>query len=59
MGRVIIDAISGYKRVYRPRRCEECIVYDDTGWCLYYRRRVEATKPEFCKVVSVTVEEGD
>lgn len=63
MGNIIIDAISAYKRVYRPRNCEECPLYDDTGWCLYYRHKAATyanpVKPDFCKVVSITVEEGD
>ena len=62
MGKVIIDVVSGYKRVYRPTTCEECPIHvcDDTGWCLYYKRRAdERGKPEFCKVVAITIEEGD
>ena len=61
MGKVIIDAVSGYRRVYRPTKCEECPMYSDYSvrWCMYYRGRVETgdTKPNFCYVVSVTVEE--
>lgn len=63
MGKTVIDAMSGYRRTYRPTTCEECPLYDDTLWCLYYKRRIapytEPIKPTFCKVVSITVEEGD
>ncbi len=63
MGKIFIDAVSAYKRIYRPNICEECPLYDDTLWCLYYKRRIapyaEPVKPDWCHVVSVTVEEGD
>ncbi len=59
MGKIIVDAICSYKKIYKPKRCEECLLCDACiGWCSFYRKRIDIViKPEFCKVIQITVEE--
>jgi len=67
MGRINVDLempLDGVfretKHICRPVDCVTCLMYFDehVPWCSYYKRRtVYSGKPEWCKIIVITVSE--
>jgi len=60
MGIIQITGESVRKHNRHPTRCRECPLYwdDQVPWCSFYKKRTTAEeKPEFCKVISIMIQE--
>lgn len=47
------------KYIRHPDRCQECYLFldDQVPWCTFYKRKIQViyTRPDFCKVLSITI----
>jgi len=61
MNRIQIDARLSNKKTFVPRNCEVCpmLACGMVDWCNYYNKRIDVpdSKPDFCEVKSIIVEE--
>lgn len=62
MAIIHIEGEATRKTTRHPTRCVECPMFmDDTiPWCVFYRKRTSCgIRPEFCKVVGITIVEEE